>query len=113
MPPADREDKKEDKSTPDKRAANIPSVSLLKATHVFPGTYTMKAIGLSEGAFVARVIAAAREELQLDADPPYTTRESEKKSHIAITLELPVLAAEQVEDVYKRLLSVPGLQFLL
>jgi len=92
---------------------NVPSIELLKATHVFPGTYTMKAIGLREGAFVARVVAAAREELYIDADPPYTCRESAQQAHIAITLELPVQTAEQVRDVYERLLEIPGLLLLL
>ena len=48
----------------------LPSVELLEAHHAFPGPYMFKAIGRTENGFVARTVAAVREELAEPVDPP-------------------------------------------
>ena len=50
------------------------SIELLEKTHVFPCPYMFKLIGSQDRGFVARVVAAVREGLQADRDPPYTMR---------------------------------------
>lgn len=92
--------------------AHIPSIELLDATHDFPCAYIFKAIGLTEQSFVARVVAAAREELQAETDPPYKLRHTAGGKHVAVTLELFVSTAVQVRALYSRLLTVPGLVVL-
>jgi hypothetical protein len=76
---------------------------LLESSHTFPGPYTFKVIGKAEGGFMARAVAAVREELALDADPPFSTRESVGGRHIAVTLEPHIQSAGQVLAVYRRL----------
>jgi uncharacterized protein len=93
--------------------SQLPSIELLEATHSFPGTYTIKAIGRSDSRFVARVVAAVREALKSEQDPHYTTRESGDAAHIAVTLEIHVERATQIHDAYNALLSIPDLVLLL
>jgi putative lipoic acid-binding regulatory protein len=95
------------------RMVKLPSLELLEATHKFPGNYTVKAIGRGDSHFVALVVAAIREVLGLDQDPPYTLRESGSSAHVAITLELHLDSAAQVHAIYHRLVNVPGLVLLL
>jgi len=62
---------------------------------------------------VARVVAAVREELTADADPPYRVREAAGGRHVAVTLEPTVQTAPQVLAVYARLRRIDGLVMLL
>jgi putative lipoic acid-binding regulatory protein len=93
--------------------ANIPTVELLESTHSFPGTYTFKVIGVADGGFEARVVAAVREALHFENDPPYSVRESRGGKHQAITLEPTVPEAAAVVAVYERLVTVPGIVMCL
>ena len=52
----------------------LPSIELLENTHTFPGPYMFKVIGRVENGFAARVVAAVREELAAEFDPPFRTR---------------------------------------
>lgn len=92
---------------------NIPSITLLEATHKFPGIYIFKAIGQQDPGFVARVVAAVREELKLPTDPPHEERASEGGRHVGVTLTVRVQSAAEVRAVYERLLTVRGLAILL
>lgn len=93
--------------------SQLPSVELLEATHSFPGTYIIKAIGRGGTPFVPRVVAAVRESLKMEQDPPFTTRESANSAHIAVTLEIYVERAIQIHDAYKSILEIPDLILLL
>src|SRR5258708_28118522 len=62
---------------------NLPSAELIDSTHAFPGPYTFKVIGRPAEGFVARIIAAVREELEGDVDPPYRIRETAAGPHLA------------------------------
>lgn len=86
-----------------------PPVELLESYHTFPGPYIFKVIGKSEGGFLARAVAAVREELAQDTDPPFSIRESKGGRHIAVTLEPQVASAGQVLAVYRRLSVMVGL----
>jgi hypothetical protein len=55
----------------------LPSIQLLEATHTFPGPYMFKVIGRVENGFVARVVAAVRDELEDQFDPPFKVREAQ------------------------------------
>ena len=53
-----------------------PSIELLEAGHVFPGPYMFKVIGKTENGFVGRTVAAVRDALAAEVDPPYSVRET-------------------------------------
>jgi putative lipoic acid-binding regulatory protein len=90
----------------------IPALELLENTHTFPGPYIFKAIGKVENGFVARLVAAVREELAAEVDPPFRFREAVGGRHVAVTLEPTVQTAHQVLAVYKRLSTISGLVVL-
>jgi uncharacterized protein len=91
----------------------MPSVELLEAFHQFPCPYMFKAIGRVENGFIARVVAAVRDELAFPADPPYHVRQSVGGRHVSVTMEPRLETAEQVLAVYRRLKAVAGLILLL
>jgi hypothetical protein len=91
---------------------NLPAIELLEATHTFPGTYMFKVIGRAENDFVARVVAAVREELAEPADPPYSVRATLGGRHVAVTLQPTVQTAHQVLAVYRRVQQLVGLVLL-
>jgi putative lipoic acid-binding regulatory protein len=90
----------------------LPAIALLESTHTFPGPYIFKVIGKTDPGFVARTVAAVRDELGDAQDPPYRVRESVGGRHIAVTLEPVVQTARQVLDVYRRLGRTVGLIML-
>ena len=90
----------------------LPTLTLLESTHAFPGPYVFKVIGRTELSFVARTVAAVRDELGDDADPPYRVRESAGGRHTAVTLEPIVLTAGQVLAIYRRLGGIAGVVML-
>lgn len=92
---------------------SLPSVTLLEKTHHFPGPYVFKAIGLVEGGFAARVVAAVREELADAVDPPFRLRASAGGRHVSVTVEPTVQTAHQVLAVYRRVQRLAGLVMLL
>jgi uncharacterized protein len=89
--------------------SSLPSVELLEKTHAFPCPYLFKIIGKADDSFVARVVALVREELLLEADPPYRVREAVGGRHISVTLEPIVQSAQQVLTIYRRLSILDGL----
>ncbi len=86
-----------------------PPLELLESSHTFPGPYTFKVIGKNERGFLARTVAAVRDELAQEVDPPFSVRESVGGRHIAVTLEPQVASASQVLAVYRRLQVMVGL----
>jgi putative lipoic acid-binding regulatory protein len=88
------------------------AIELLEANHSFPGPYLFKVIGRQERGFVARVVAAVREEMAEPVDPPYKVRETAGGRHVSITLEPVMQTAEQVLAVYRRIRSVTGIVVL-
>jgi putative lipoic acid-binding regulatory protein len=91
----------------------LPSIELLEATHQFPGSYTFKVIGRVENGFVARVVAAVRDELAHEVDPPFRVRETAGGRHVSVTVEPHVQSVHEVLAVYRRMRSVAGLVMLL
>jgi putative lipoic acid-binding regulatory protein len=91
----------------------LPSIELLESVHHFPGPCTFKVIGKSDNGFVARVVAAVRDELEHPADPPYHIRVTTGGRHIAVTLEPVVQTGAQVLAVYRRIRKMAGLVMLL
>jgi putative lipoic acid-binding regulatory protein len=89
-----------------------PSVEVLEASHRFPGPYLFKVIGKSDDSFVARTVAAVREELAASVDPPYSVRKTPAGRHVSVTLEVRVSSAQQVQAVYRRILQLAGLVIL-
>ena len=89
-----------------------PSIELLESTHAFPGNYRIKAIGSTADDFTAAVIAAAESELAAASDLDASIRETAGGRHVAVTLDLAVQSAGQVQAVYARIREVPGLIFL-
>jgi uncharacterized protein len=91
----------------------LPSIELLESTHTFPGVFVWKVIGKAEGGFIGRVVAAVRDELEAEVDPPYRVRETAGGRHVAVTLEPVVNSAWDVLAVYGRIQEIPGLVLLL
>ena len=89
-----------------------PPLDLLESSHTFPGPYMFKVIGKPDGGFLARTVAAVREELALETDPPFSVRESVGGRHIAVTIEPHVASAGQVLAIYRRLQVMTGLVML-
>ena len=92
---------------------DIPSIELLESTHTFPGRFIFKVIGRVENGFAARVVAAVREELAHEVDPPHSLREAVGGRHVAVTLEPDIARAEQVLAVYRRVRSITGLVMMM
>jgi putative lipoic acid-binding regulatory protein len=95
------------------RMDELPSIDLLESTHQFPGPYLFKVIGRQENGFVARTVAAVRQELASPVDPPYRVRESVGGRHVAVSLEAQVLSAHEVLAVYRRIKKMTGLVLFL
>ena len=91
----------------------LPSIELLESTHEFPGRFVFKVIGRVENGFAARVVAAVREELAREIDPPHSFREAVGGRHVAITLEPDVATAAQVLAVYRRVRAISGLVMMM
>jgi putative lipoic acid-binding regulatory protein len=90
----------------------LMSLELLENSHTFPGPYMFKVIGLAEGGFAARAVAAVREALMETVDPPFHIRESVGGRHVAVTLQPTVQTAQQVLAVYARLRGLVGIVML-
>lgn len=91
---------------------NRPSVELLESTHPFPGSYTIKAIGLADDDFEQRVVAAVSSLLAAPSDLDYSIREARGGRHVALTLDINVQNAEQVRSIYAVIRDVRGLKLL-
>jgi putative lipoic acid-binding regulatory protein len=90
-----------------------PPAELLESVHEFPGTYVIKAIGPAGVDFVARVVAAAESEATVPSDVSHHARESGGGRHVAVTLEVQVQSAQQVQALYAAIRRVEGLTMLL
>jgi putative lipoic acid-binding regulatory protein len=85
------------------------SIELLESTHQFPCPYMFKVIGRFENGFVGRVVAAVREALAQEADPPFKVRQSAGGRHLSVTLEPVVHTGQEVLAVYQRIRGMQGL----
>jgi putative lipoic acid-binding regulatory protein len=93
--------------------AQLPAIELLESVHQFPGPYMFKVIGRTDNGFVARTVAAVRDEVEAEVDPPYRVKETASGRHVSVTLEFTLRDAHQVLAVYRRLLNLAGLVMLL
>lgn len=91
---------------------SLPTIDLLEETHAFPCPYLFKIIGKADESFLARVVAAVREELLMDVDPPHRVREAVGGRHLSVTMEPEVQSAQQVIAIYRRLRVLDGLVML-
>lgn len=87
----------------------LPTIELLESTHDFPGTYIFKVIGWDRNGFSARVVAAVREELEHEEDPPHKMRYTSSGRHVSVTVEPEVDNPDQVISIYSRLRDMDGL----
>jgi putative lipoic acid-binding regulatory protein len=83
-------------------------LQLLKDHHEFPGPFVFKVIGRPADGFIARLLLAVREELNIETDPPFVLRQSSQGKYIAVTMEPYLMSAEEVLVVYRRLREVDG-----
>jgi putative lipoic acid-binding regulatory protein len=91
----------------------LASVELLQETHEFPGPYMFKVIGRAEHGFEHRVVAAIRDQMGSEVDPPFRVRQTPGGRHIAVTVEPVMETAWQVLAVYGRLRETEGLVMIL
>lgn len=103
-----------DDTTPDEAGdGDIDPHFLINATHNFPCSYLIKAIGHDVDNFVGRVVQAVRLELDEAMEPPFSSRRSSNGTHISVTIEPIVESSEQVLAIYANLQSLDGLKMLL
>lgn len=91
----------------------MPPIELLEAEHEFPGPFMIKVIGEADGLFLARIVAAVRDELQSDVDPPFRMRSTKSGRHVSITLEPEFESPQQVLATYSRLSQTSGLVMMM
>ena len=84
-------------------------IELVRSNHEFPGPYVFKVIGYPDDGFIARVVLAVREELNLTIDPPYSIRQSSAGKYVALTLEPYMMTAEEVLAVYAKFQGIAGI----
>ncbi len=89
------------------------SEDVLNSTHEFPCPYVFKVIGKVDEGFAERVVAAVRDELAHEVDPPFQTRLTRDGRHVSVTVEPTVANAQQVIAVYRRVKGLPGLVMLM
>ena len=89
-----------------------PPLSLLEATHTFPGPYDFKAFGPGTEGFAIAVECAA---VEIVGAERVTCRvratRSGRKTCVSVTAV--VERAEQVQEIYQRLTGVPGVFLIL
>jgi uncharacterized protein len=90
----------------------LPSIELLESGHIFPGPYMFKVIGKTDNGFVGRAVAAVRDALAAEVDPPYSVRETAGGRYVSVTVETEVQTAEDVLAVYRRVHRLVGLVLL-
>ena len=83
------------------------------ARHTFPGPFTFKVIGRTDGNFTARVVAEVRNELQLEIDTPYRFSSARNGAHVSVTLDPECDSPQQVLAIYSRLMGLDGVIMLL
>jgi len=93
--------------------SGIPTLASLEATHEFPCHYTLKAIGANTDAFEAEATRIAGEVSGYPESLRVSRRLSGKGNHRAITLEVYVQSAHQVQALYTALFQVDGLKMML
>ncbi len=91
----------------------LPTVELLETTHDFPTPYMFKVIGKAERGFLARAVAAVREELKLENDPPFQSRDAVGGRHVSVTFQPTIATPLDVIAVYRRLAKLDGLVMIL
>ncbi|AGA29792.1 YbeD family protein [Singulisphaera acidiphila] len=89
-----------------------PSLDLLESTHFFPGVYRIKAIGLTDENFEARVLEAVVLQLASASELDYTSRTTPGGRHVAVTMDVTVQNAQQVREIYASLGELKGLTLL-
>ena len=87
--------------------------ALLESVHSFPGPYQFKVIGTAYDDFVARVVGAVGGHLETLDDLVHRVRETPGGRHVAVTLELHLRSAAQVQAIYDSLRQVEGITMLL
>ncbi|WP_406700565.1 DUF493 domain-containing protein [Singulisphaera sp. Ch08] len=89
-----------------------PSLDLLESTHLFPGVYRIKAIGITDENFEARALEIVVSQLASPSELDYTARTTPGGRHIAITMDVTVQNAQQVREIYAALGELKGLTLL-
>ncbi len=89
------------------------AIRLLEDTCDFPGEFLFKVIGSQKDDFVQRVVTTVQEALEMDDEPPFTTRETPNGRHVSVTLEPLVQCAADVLTTYDRLREIDGVVMLL
>jgi putative lipoic acid-binding regulatory protein len=85
------------------------SIELLNSAHDFPCGVMVKVIGKNENDLPQRVVNVVRQQLRLEFDPPFRTRETTGGRHVSVTVEPTFDDAEQVLDLYEALRTIEGI----
>ena len=91
----------------------LPSVEALESVHAFPCPYTFKVFGPGESSVFEDARSVA---LGYVADPQevsLTTRESSRGTYVCVSLTVTASSAEQVREMYRALVRLASVRYLL
>ena len=91
----------------------LPPIELLEAVHQFPGNYTFKIIAENEATIIERVVDQMKQICPRLKDVPYTSRLTENKKYLSITIDIVVESAQEIHTLYNSLLKVSGIVLML
>ncbi len=99
-------------ASPSPTSDHRPSEELLESTHLFPGNYQIKVIGVADNDFERRVVEVVTAQLVSASEFDYSVRATPGGRHVALTLDITVQSAEQVRGIYESLREIAGLTLL-
>jgi len=88
-------------------------VRALEEHHNFPEMVMIKVIGKNSPEFVAEVLLAIRESMQVQFEPRHTVKETANHKHASITIEVIAGTAESLAGAYRRLSQIQGVVMVL
>ncbi len=91
----------------------LPTIPSLEATHAFPCHYTLKIIGANTDAFEASVVRVAGEVSGYPDAVRASSRPSSKGNHRAVTVEVYVQTAHQVQALYVAMRELDDVRMML
>ena len=91
----------------------LPSVDALESVHAFPGPYTFKVFGPGESSVMEDARSIALTHVESVEDVSLSTRASSRGTYVCVSLKMTVASAEMVREIYRALVRLESVRFLL
>lgn len=91
----------------------LPSVESLESVHAFPCPYTFKVFGPGTSSVVEDARAVALRHIEDAHAISLSTRESSRGSYVCVSLTVTASSAEQVRELYRSLVRLQSVRYLL